>query len=76
MMAAGSEYASYPIFLSFGNAGCIGHHAASRRPTFADESEGAAGELCATPYTEPAPCPCVHARGHPWVACAHPLPIA
>ena len=31
MGAAGGEYASYPIFLSSGNAGCIGHHAATRR---------------------------------------------
>lgn len=31
MSRAGHEYASYPIFLAFGTAGCIAHHAASRR---------------------------------------------
>jgi len=31
MGEAGHEYASYPVFLAFGNAGCIAHHAASRR---------------------------------------------
>lgn len=31
MGLAGHEYASYPIFLAFGDSGVIGHHAASRR---------------------------------------------
>ena len=31
MGEAGHEYASYPIFLCFGNAGDMAHHAASRR---------------------------------------------
>ena len=31
MMAAGAEYAAYPVFVASGINGCMGHHAASRR---------------------------------------------